>query len=124
MIRRWTAAALVVLVQCGASTAPLLHVHPDDEAPHDHGGALHAHLGGPSASDAILDHDDAGRTIAAHVFVGVAVDPFDAPALAPRAGALVVPPEAAAGRTPHVSHGHDPPDTPRRPSRAPPALLS
>jgi hypothetical protein len=126
VIRRLTAAALVVLVQLGVTTAPLVHVHVGEEASHHAAEAAHAHLGGAvgGAGNARLDHPDGGLAIAPQMFVAVAVDPFDAPALTAPAFTLLVPPEAAAGRTPHVTHGHDPPSHRLLPSRAPPAFLS
>jgi hypothetical protein len=130
VIRRVTAAALVVLVQFGAVAAPMLHVHVEDhDTPHHHGQALHAHLSehrGPShsASGPVIDHDDAGRTLTPQIFVSAAVDPFHVPALPAPCVILIVPAPIAVGRTPHVSHAHDPPCVPSLPSRAPPAFLS
>jgi hypothetical protein len=134
VIRRLTAAALVVLVQASAICAPLLHVHLDaDETDHHHGQALHAHLSGhdnhdtvsPHRPGPIVDHqEEAGRTVAAQIFVSAAADSFSLPAVPPSAFVLVVPPEQLTGRTPHTAHATDPPSLRIASPRAPPASLS
>jgi hypothetical protein len=134
VFRRLTAAALVVLVQASAICAPLLHVHLDaDETEHHHGQALHAHLSGhdnhdtvrPHRPGPIVDHqEEAGRTVAAQIFVSGAADPFNLPAIPRPEFVLLVPPPQPGGRTPHTAHATDPPSL-RIPSpRAPPASLS
>lgn len=129
VFRRVTAAALVVLVQVGVISAPLAHVHLDDaDTDHHHGRARHTHFAahpGPvmPVSGRVLDHQDStGRTASAAVFVTAAAAPFTLPAFEAAEFLLVVPSAAAGGRTPHVSHGHDPPETPIAfPPRAPPS---
>ena len=129
--RRLTAAVLVVLVQAGAISAPLTHVHLDvEETPHHHGQAMHAHLAGhdaviPLGPGPLLDHqDDEGRAVAAQVFVSAAVAPFSLPAITSPSFVLVVPPARLQGRAPHVAHAVDPPRIAVRSPRAPPAWLS
>jgi hypothetical protein len=131
VLRRLTAAALVVLVQIGAIAAPMSHVHLDvEETTHHHGQAQHAHLSGhhaviPEASGPIVDHqDESGRVVTAHVFVGAASDPFSLPLVVPPTFVLLPPPAQPYGRTPHVAHAHDPPTIAVRSPRAPPASLS
>jgi hypothetical protein len=134
VFRRLTAAALAVLVQASAICAPLLHVHLDaDETEHHHGQALHAHLSGhddhdtvrPHRPGPIVDHqEEAGRTVAALIFVSAAADPFSVPAVPPSAFVLVVPPEQLIGRTPHTAHATDPPSFNAASPRAPPTRLS
>jgi hypothetical protein len=126
VIRRVTAVALVGLLQIGATSALLRHVHAEGDALAHQAGPSHAHLPGSGAAPhgAFLDHPDDGRAMAAQVFLAVAADPFAVPAAPPPAFTLVVPVERALGRPPSVSHAHDPPDCTVRPSRAPPALLS
>src|SRR5262245_48702203 len=109
VFRRLTAASLVVLVQAGAICAPLMHVHLDaEETGHHHGQTLHAHLSGhdvdvPLTRGPIADHqEEAGRTVAAQIFVSPAVDPFSLPAVSTPAFVLVVPPAQSGGRTPHT----------------------
>ena len=123
VLRRVTAATLAVLVQVGAISAPLMHVHAGEEGDHA-GEALHAHLqpGHHDGDHASIDHGDEGRPIAAQVFVAVPVVPFDPPALGVSTFALVAPPEMLLGRARHIAHGHDPPLRRLRPSRAPPAF--
>jgi hypothetical protein len=133
VFRRLTAAALVVLVQAGAICAPLLHVHLDaDETEHHHGQALHAHLSGHDHHEAIrpippgpiVDHqEEAGRTVAAQIFVSAAADPFRLPAIPPSAFVLVVPAADPRGRTPHTTHATDPPALRIASPRAPPASV-
>ena len=126
--RRWTAAVLTVLLPLGTTSAPLVQVHPDEPAAHDHGTALlHVHLPSRLAvkpPGPTFDHGDEGPARAVQVFIAVPVDPFDAPAVPRPRAALIVPPEVAVGRTPHVSHGHDPPAHHRLSPRAPPAFVS
>jgi hypothetical protein len=130
VLRRLTAAVLVVLVQSGAIAAPLTHVHLDDvETEHHHGQSLHAHLSGhqtvPLRPGPIADHqEETGRTIAVKIYLAAAAKPFSLPALPSPAFALIVPVAQANGRTPHVAHGHDPPSLRLQSPRAPPALLS
>lgn len=132
MIRRLTAAVLVVLVQCGALSAPLLHVHLDDrETGHHHGQALHAHLDAHHEEiefqfpGPVFDHpDDAGRTVEAALFVAAAIDTFAIPVVAPPSFTLVVAAARLIRRTDQISHAHDPPSLASLPSRAPPFLLS
>jgi len=125
VIRRPIAALLVGVLQIGAMSALLVHVHADGEAWDHHEGASHTHLPAPGAAHgAVIDHQDEGRAMAAQVFVGVAADPFAAPAIAPQAFTIVVPLEVALARIPRVAHAHDPPSRANRPSRAPPAFLS
>jgi hypothetical protein len=131
VFRRLTAAALVVLVQAGAICAPLMHVHLDsEETGHHHGQTLHAHLSGhdvdvPLRPGPIADHqEEAGRTVAAPIFVSPAADPFNLPLISSPAFVLVVPPAQAGGRTPHTTHATDPPSLRVASPRAPPASLS
>jgi hypothetical protein len=134
VLRRLTAAALVVLVQIGALAAPLTHVHLDaEETEHHHGQALHAHLSGHDSHDAvrphrpgpIVDHqEEAGRTVDAQIFVSAAADPFSLPAVPPSAFVLVVPAAQPRGRMPHTAHATDPPTLDLGSPRAPPASLS
>jgi hypothetical protein len=131
VFRRLTAAALAVLVQVGAICAPLLHVHLDaDETEHHHGQTLHAHLSGlhvdvPVRPGPIVDHqEDAGRTVAAQIFVSAAADPFSLPAVPPQAFVLLIPPAHPSGRTPHTTHATDPPSLSLISPRAPPLSLS
>ena len=119
-----------------ALSAPLAHIHPDDhESAHHQGRARHAHFHGHTAPapapgegvpshDAQLDHDDSERTISAHLFLAVAADTIDAAAAPTPVFVLLVPQVIAVGRTPHVTHGHDPPVAPLRAARPPPAFLS
>ena len=130
MLRRLTAAVLVVLVQAGAIAAPLTHVHLDaDDTSHHHGQAMHAHLSGhdaviPSYSGPRADHqDDEGRVVAAQIFVAAATEPFSLPAIVSPAFVLLVPPPQLSGRTPRVAHAVDPPPLASESPRAPPALL-
>lgn len=122
VIRRCTAAALVVLVQLGATSAPLVHVHAGERDPDHHAQSPHAHFA-PDPGTPLIDHGDEGRAMAAQVFVAVAVNPADAPAVAAAAFALVVPAERLIGRAVHVSHAHDPPAHVPVPSRAPPSAF-
>jgi hypothetical protein len=129
--RRLIAAVLVVLVQAGAISAPLTHVHLGvEDTPHHHGQAMHAHLSGhdaviPLLPGPLVDHqDDEGRVVAAQVFVAAATAPFSLPAITNPAFVLVVPPAQLRGRTPHVAHAVDPPRIAVRSPRAPPDLLS
>ena len=129
--RRVTAAVLVVLVQAGAISAPLTHVHLDaDDTPHHHGQAMHAHLSGheavfPLLPGPLVDHqDDDGRVVAAQVFVAAAAAPFSLPVVTSPAFVLVVPPAQLRGRAPHVAHAVDPPPLTVGSPRAPPAFLS
>ena len=128
MLRRLTAATLVVLVQVGAISAPLLHVHAGNDAGHHHQAQpLHAHLDGDHhlPDHATIDHgEDSGRPFAPQVFVAVAGDVIGAPAIAVSTFALTAPPEMLVGRARHIAHGHDPPSFPSRSPRAPPAFLS
>ena len=134
VFRRLTAAALVVLVQVSAICAPLLHVHLDaGETEHHHGQAVHAHLTGHDSHEAIapqrrgpiVDHqEEAGRTVAAQIFVSAAADPFSLPAIPRPAFVLLVPPPQPGGRTPHTAHATDPPSLRIASPRAPPASLS
>jgi hypothetical protein len=131
VLRRLTAAALVVLVQAGTISAPLMHVHLDAaDTPHHHGQAMHAHLSGhdavvPSESGPRADHQDAdGRIVAAHIFVAAAMESFRLPAMTSPVFVLVIPPARLGGRTPRVAHAVDPPLRTVRSPRAPPALLS
>jgi len=134
VLRRLTAAALVVLVQIGALAAPLTHVHLDaEETEHHHGQALHAHLSGHDSHDAIRPHrpgpivdhqEEAGRTVAAQIFLSAAAEPFRLPAVVVPAFVLIVPPAQPSGRMPQVAHAVDPPSVSVRSPRAPPALLS
>jgi hypothetical protein len=131
VLRRLTAAALAILVQLSAISAPLMHVHLDaDENEHHHGQALHAHLSGhhvdrPLRSGPIVDHqEEAGRTVGAQIFVSAAVDAFSLPAVPPSSFVLVVPPAEPNGRTPHTAHATDPPSLSTASPRAPPACLS
>jgi hypothetical protein len=132
VFRRLTAAALVMLVQASAICAPLLHVHLDaDETGHHHGQALHAHLSGHDSHDStrphrpgpIVDHqEEAGRTVAAQIFLSAAADPFSLPAVPPSAFVLVVPAPEPGGRMPHTAHATDPPPLNLSSPRAPPSL--
>jgi hypothetical protein len=133
VFRRLTAAALAMLVQASALCAPLLHVHLDaEETEHHHGQALHAHLSGHQDHHGavprpgpVADHqDEAGRTIAAQIFVSPAADPFSLAAAPSPAFVLVVPPAKLAGRTPHTAHATDPPSRDIASPRAPPTFLS
>jgi hypothetical protein len=134
VFRRLTAAALVVLVQASAICAPLLHVHLDaDETEHHHGQALHAHLSGhdnhdtvrPHRPGPIVDHqEEAGRTVAAQIFVSAAADPFSLAAVPPAVFVLVVPAAQPRGRMPHTAHATDPPSLNAASPRAPPTSLS
>ena len=131
VFRRLTAAALAVLVHVGAICAPLMHVHLDaGENEHHHGQALHAHLSGhhvevPVRPGPIFDHqEEAGRTVAAQIFVSAAADPFRLPAVSPQAFVLVVAPTHPSGRTPHTAHATDPPSLRNASPRAPPTQLS
>jgi len=131
VFRRLTAAALVVLVQVGAVCAPLMHVHLDaDETEHHHGQALHAHLSDhhidlPVRPGPIFDHqEEVGRTVAAHIFVSAAAEPFSLPVVPPVAFVLLVPPAQPSGRTPHIAHATDPPSLRNASPRAPPTSLS
>jgi hypothetical protein len=131
VIRRLTAAALVVLVQAGTISAPLMHVHLDAaDTSHHHGQALHAHLSGhdaviPSHPGPRADHqDDEGRVVAANIFVAAAMESFSLPAMTSPAFVLVVPPAQLSGRTPRVAHAVDPPPNAVRSPRAPPLFLS
>jgi hypothetical protein len=131
VLRRLTAAALVILVQIGAISAPFTHVHLDLELTHHHHGqALHAHLGGHEAVEPLLpgtriDHEDeAGRTVTPQVFVAGATKSFDLPAIASPPFAFVVGPAQPRGRRPQVAHGPDPPSLSVRTPRAPPLQLS
>jgi hypothetical protein len=131
VLRRLTAAALLVLVQIGAIAAPMSHVHLDvDETAHHHGQSQHAHLSGhsavlPPAPGPVVDHqDESGRVVTAQVFVAAASDPFSLPVVVPPAFVLLLPPAQPHGRTPHVAHAHDPPPLAVGPPRAPPASLS
>ena len=130
VIRRLVAAALVIAVQVGAICAPLVHAHPADRASDHHDGReVHAHLTphGPAVlppNGAAIDHEDDDRAVFLQSFVAVAITALDTPA-APCAGfALVSPAESAPHESLHVAHGHDPPYSRSRPSRAPPAFLS
>lgn len=130
VFRRLTAAALVVLVQAGTISAPLMHVHLDEaDTPHHHGQAMHAHLSGhdavlPSQTGPRADHqDDEGRVVAAHIFVAAAMDSFSLQAMASPAFVLVVPSAQPSGRTPRVAHAVDPPPNAVRTPRAPPLVL-
>jgi hypothetical protein len=129
--RRLTAAVLVVLVQTGAISAPLTHVHLDvQDTPHHHGQAMHAHLSGhdaviPVLPGPLVDHqDDEGRVVAAHVFVAAAAAPFSLPAVTSPAFVLVVPLAQLRGRAPYVAHAVDPPPLAAGSPRAPPLFLS
>lgn len=131
VLRRLTAAVLVVLVQAGAIAAPLTHVHLDvGETAHHHGQAMHAHLSGhdavtPLRPGPLADHqDDEGRVVAAQIFVSAAAEPFSLPAVSSPAFVLVVPPARLSGRTPQVAHAVDPPPLTVGSPRAPPAFLS
>jgi hypothetical protein len=131
VLRRLTAAALAMLVQVGAICAPMMHVHLDAaDNEHHHGQALHAHLSGhhvdvPIAPGPIVDHqEEAGRTVAAHIFVSAAADPFSLPAVPRAAFVLVVPPAGTIGRTPHTAHATDPPPFDAASPRGPPLSLS
>ena len=131
MLRRLTAAALLVLVQIGAISAPMTHLHLGaEETAHHHGQSQHAHLSGhhaviPPASGPVIDHqDESGRVVTSPVFVSAATDPFSLPVVAPTAFVLLLPPLQPHGRTPHVAHAHDPPSIAVRSPRAPPAFLS
>jgi hypothetical protein len=131
VLRRLTAAMLVLLVQAGAISAPLTHVHlGDDDRDHHHGQAMHAHLSGhdaviPSYPGPRADHqDDEGQVVAAQIFVAAASEPFSISAASTPAFVLLVPPAQLTGRTPFVAHAVDPPPLAVRSPRAPPALLS
>ena len=131
VFRRLTAAALVVLVQAGTISAPMMHVHLDAaDTSHHHGQAMHAHLSGhdavrPLDSGPRADHqDDEGRIVAAHIFVAAAIESFSLPAMTSPAFVLVIPPAQLSGRPPRVAHAVDPPPNAVRSPRAPPALLS
>lgn len=128
-----TAAALVVLVQTGAISAPMMHVHLDaGDSGHHHGQAIHAHLaahempvGDHGDTGPFVDHQEtAGRTASAQIFVGGAMAPFSLPAVPAAGFTLLVPPPHASGRTPHITHAHDPPSLRVRSPRAPPLSLS
>jgi hypothetical protein len=128
VFRRLTAAVLVVLVQAGAISAPLTHVHLDaEDTPHHHGQAMHAHLSGhdaviPLLPGPLVDHqDEDGRVVAAQVFVAAAAAPFSLPAITSPPFVLVVPPAQLRGRAPQVAHAVDPPLRTLRSPRAPPS---
>lgn len=127
VLRRLTAAVLVVFVQSGAIASPLMHVHLDDvENGHHHGQSLHAHLSGhqaiaPARPGPIADHqEEAGRTVSAQIYLAAASEPFSLPALPSPSFALIVPVAQKNGRTPHVAHAHDPPSLTLRSPRPPP----
>jgi hypothetical protein len=132
VFRRLTAAVLVVFVQAGAICAPLMHVHLDaEENEHHHGQTLHVHLSGHDSHDTIrphrpgpiVDHQkEAGRTVAAQIFVSAAADPFSLPAIPRASFVLVVPAAQLLGRMPHTAHATDPPSLDLPAPRAPPAL--
>jgi len=129
VLRRLTAAVLVVLVQSGAIASPLMHVHLDEaDTGHHHGQSLHAHLSGhqavvPLRPGPVVDHqEEAGRTVTAQIFLSAAAQPFSLPVLPTPAFVLLVPPAQPGGRAPHVSHAHDPPSLTLRSPRAPPRL--
>jgi hypothetical protein len=131
VLRRLTAAALVVLVQLGVLAAPLTHVHLDDEETGHHSGrALHAHLSGhepvvPSHPGPVADHsEEAGRTVKTQIYLAAAAEPFSLAAVPSAAFVLTVPPTQTIGRTLIVAHAHDPPSGTVRSPRAPPTSLS
>jgi hypothetical protein len=111
-----------------------MHVHLDaEETAHHHGPALHAHLSGHDSHDAIKPHrpgpiadhqEEAGRTVAAPIFVCGAADAFSLPAIPRAAFVLVVPLPEPGGRTPHIAHATDPPPHNVSAPRAPPTSLS
>jgi hypothetical protein len=128
VLRRLTAASLVVLVEFGVLSSPLQHLHLDaQQTEHHQGQALHAHLSGhlaarPRTSGPIADHQERdGRTIAAPIFVCGAAQPFSLAAVPSPQFAFLAPAVRACGRAPRRVYGHDPPFLSRGPSRAPPA---
>jgi hypothetical protein len=118
-----------VLVQAFVLASPLVHAHPDDHHDdHEHGSAVHAHLGGH-------DHTDGGaseggpsfeqeheRAVYLPLFISEPLTAFDLPAAAPHGFVLAAPDEATGHSSVAVSHGHDPPLVSSTPPRAPPVF--
>lgn len=130
MTRRAVAFLLAVAVPAGALQASWLHAHPDHDLDH-HEAVVHVHLEGHSrhhdqaAGDhATADEPDHDGAIYLQAFVAVGTTAFEIPAAATAAIALTTLPERPAHRSAEVTHGHDPPPSPARYSRPPPALLS
>jgi hypothetical protein len=130
------AAVLCVLVQAFILASPLVHAHPDrhDDADHDGGSAVHAHLGGHAHAHADAGDEDADgdtrqalepeheRAVYLPLFISEPLTAFDLPTAAPDGLVLAVPDEATGHSSVAVSHGHDPPLVSSTPPRAPPAL--
>ena len=119
------AACLALVMPLVAFSAPLLHVHPDEHATdHHQGGTVHAHFHSHEQAPAgpVVDHEDTDRAIQAQVFVAVTPDPPEAPAAPAHSFVVVVAQDAARGRSPQVTHGHDPPILASHGPRPPPAF--
>jgi hypothetical protein len=134
--RRLVARVLVVAVQFSAITAPLAHVHLDDnDTSHHHGRETHAHIVGHSGhagtvarglgdGPAMIDHDGDERIIDVPFYLIVRPDVPQIVAALPVASVVVVLEAAPTSRVPQVAHGPDPPSRVASPPRAPPAFLS
>ena len=128
-MRKVIAIALSLAVQAAALSAPLVHLHPDDQATEHHGAReVHTHWAGhaPShhSSDAALDTADHDRAVFLNAFVAVAASLLPAPAVTHGVFELPVPRDSAPHRGVEIAHGHDPPFFSSLPSRAPPSLPS
>ena len=126
--RRLVAAALCVLVQTFVLASPLVHAHPDDhDEDHEHGSAVHAHLGGHSHPHEATGNEDGPalepeheRAVYLPLFISEPLTAFDLPAAMPQAFVFSASDEATGHVSVAVSHGHDPPLVSSTPPRAPP----
>lgn len=127
-MRRLVAAGLCVFFQAFVLAAPLLHAHPDGhDEDHHHGTAVHAHLGGHAHAhepgrEAPAYEAEPDRAVYLPLFISEPLTAFDLPASRPQTFTLHVPDETAGHRAAAVTHGHDPPDDPATPPRAPPGF--
>jgi hypothetical protein len=70
----------------------------------------------------LIDDDEDERVLAVSGFVATSADVFPGVAATPVETAVVVFEDVTVSGVPHVAHGHDPPELPSTPSRAPPSL--
>jgi hypothetical protein len=132
-VRKALRTAIVVTlstaVQAAALTAPLVHLHPDDQVTtHHNGRSVHTHWGGhaqsPYPADTPAVTDDHDRAVFLNAFVAVSGWLMAVPAPAQGIFELLVPPERAAHRGVDVVRSHDPPFARSLSSRAPPPFQS
>ncbi len=116
-----------MLVQAFVLGAPLVHAHPADSGgDHEHGSAVHAHLGGHghahegAGEDGPVAAPEHDRAVYVPLFISRPLTAFDLPVAMLQAFAIEAPDEAIGHLSVTVSHGHDPPLVPSTPPRAPP----